>query len=363
MALNTDEQAMRSALHELAQAQPDAPVDRLAGVRRRHQRRRAGQSLAAGLAATAVVAGGLSLATSLRAAHEKPKPASPPPQAWQLAWPERGDGTVDKQRVLFWAGQQGFTDLRHVRWLYDATAPDGISKWAVFEADFPSDPAPTRVNALFTAASTTGSDQWTVQHHGAPAPSEQVIGVAERTGSAVLALAAPGVESVELVDVREGGVDLTSFPSPVDGASVITSGTGWKPGSTLIRVTTAPSTSPVLFDEDAQSSGRAAWLSSHAVLPAGAHRMGTMSGGAGGGVTFTADYTGALLVEVRCAGPVPLGLSFATDGTTSAAQVDRCDGLFHPYSGPRVVRGHKVHIDVSGDQGASLAVIDYAISP
>src|SRR5947209_7988485 len=126
MALTTDEQAMRSALQELSGTQPDAPVDRHDGVRRRYRRRRAAQSLGAALGVAALVAGGLSIATTVRSTPAQPSVAPTPAKYWQLTWPERNDGTVDKQRVLFWLGQQGFDGLHDVRWLYAATSPDTI---------------------------------------------------------------------------------------------------------------------------------------------------------------------------------------------------------------------------------------------
>lgn len=362
MAITTDEQAVRNALQELTDGQPDAPVDRLVGVRRRHHRRRTLQSAGAALGVAAVVAGGLTVASTVRTTHHQPSIATTPAQPWQLTWPERGDGSVDKQRVLFWAGQQGFTDLRHVRWLYAATAPDGISKWAVFEADFPSDPAPTRADALFTAASTLGGDEWTVQRHDAPPPSQQVLGVSQRTGHAVLALAAPGVDSVQLVDVpREDNIDLTSFPSPIDGAGVITSATGWRAGSTFVRPEGAPSMFAVLFDDDAQVQGRAPWMNSEPLAVHGEHRFGTMAGGAGGGFTQRVDYTGTVIFRVRCAGPVPMRLVVTTPKTSQDIEVDRCDGLFHAFTGPPITRGQKLHTDVGGDQGETLAVISVSV--
>src|SRR3954469_15705706 len=168
MALTTDEQAMRGALQELGGAQPDAPVDRLDGVRRRYRRRRTAQSVGAALGVAALVAGGLSVSTALRTTHHHPSIAATPARPWQLTWPERNDGTVDKQRVLFWVGQQGFEGLHDVRWLYAATAPDSITKWAILEASYGASPGNPAANALITAVSHDGGDKWTAQTHGAP---------------------------------------------------------------------------------------------------------------------------------------------------------------------------------------------------
>src|SRR3954447_234485 len=174
MALTTDEQAMRAALQELTAAQPDPPVDRVAGVRRRYRRRRTAQSIGAALGVAALVAGGLSVASAVRPTHSPSTIAASPALPWQLSWPERNDGTVDKQRVLFWLGQQGFDNLRNVRWLYAATAPGTIDKWAVLEATYASDPVPA--NALLAVASHDGGDHWTAQTHDTPPGSSPLVG-------------------------------------------------------------------------------------------------------------------------------------------------------------------------------------------
>src|SRR3954451_3208124 len=224
MALTTDEQAMRTALQELAAGQPEAPVDRVAGVRRRHVRRRTAQSIGAALGVAALVAGGLSVASAVRPTHGPSTIAASPALPWQLSWPERNDGTVDKQRVLFWLGQQGFDNLDDVRWLYDATAPGTINKWAILEASYAS--SPVRANALLAVVSHDGGDHWTAQTHDAPPVSSQVLGFADQQGHAVLALLAPGVDAAELVNVqRTDGIDMDTFPPAVNGATVLTSAT------------------------------------------------------------------------------------------------------------------------------------------
>ena len=252
MALTTDEQAMRSALQELTATQPDAPVDRVAWVRRRYRRRRTAQSFGAALGVVALVAGGLAVASTLRSSPTQPANiAASSGLYWQLTWPERSDGTVDKQRVLSSLGQQGFEDLRDVRWLYASTVPNTIDKWAILEADYASSPGTSRAKSLITAVSVDGGDHWTAQTHAAPLVSTQVIGVAAQHGHGVLALAAPEVRSVDLVKVqRADAIDGISFPPLVDGVTVISSPDALSPGSTLVRVPGADSTFLVLFDND-----------------------------------------------------------------------------------------------------------------
>src|SRR3954451_6046336 len=362
MALTTDEQAMRSALQELTGGQPDVPVDRVDGIHRRYVRRRTAQSIGAALGVAALVAGGLSIASALRPDHGPSTVASSPALPWQLSWPERSDGTVDKQRVLFWLGQQGFDNVRNVRWLYAATAPGTIDKWAVLEATYASDPVPA--NALLAVVSHDGGDHWTAQTHETPPVSSPVLGFADQQGHAVLALLAPGVDAAELVNVqRTDGIDMDTFPPAVNGATVLTSATAWKPGSALVRVPNAPSTMLVMFDNDQQAVGQPAWWGTpperqHRDLPIGS----SFGGGGGGFGNLHSPGIGTLVLPVRCVGPVPMRLALTT-GSEQDVNVDRCDGLFHTFLGPHVITGQKIDVYNHGDQGQNTAVIDVSVRP
>lgn len=372
MSLTTDEQAMRNALQELAGGQPDAPVDRLDAVRRRYRRRRTTQSVGAALGVAALLAGGLSVASAMRTTHHPAAvAATPPAKYWQLAWPERNDGTVDKQRVLFQLGQQGFDGLQDVRWLYAATAPDTINKWAILEASYGASPGNPAAKALITAVSHDGGDSWTTQTHAAPLVSTPVLGVADTRGKAVLALAAPGVDAVELVKVqRADGIETESFPPLINGAAVLTSATALQPGSALVRVPGAPSTSLVLFDNDAQASGQPSWWKTEPQRQHGDVRLGASFGGGGGGFSnIVSPRAGTLVLQVRCVGPAPMRLDVTTTHTTWDFDVDRCDGLFQTYVGPQVGRGDRIGVDNKGsqdrfgDQGDNEAVIDVSLRP
>src|SRR3954452_1026803 len=370
MALTTDEQAMRTALQELAAGQPEAPVDRVAGVRRRHVRRRTAQSIGAALGVAALLAGGLSVASAVRPTHGPSKVAASPALPWQLGWPERNDGTVDKQRVLLSLGQQGFDDLRDVRWLYAATAPGTISKWAILEADYAASPGDPRARAIIAAVSHDGGDHWKAQTHAVPPISTQVLGIADQ-GNAVLALVAPGVEAVELVKVqRADAIDGTSFPPLVNGASLITSSTKLTPGSTLVRAPGASSTFIVLFDNDRQVDTRPAWWNTAPVRELGDRPIGSSFGGGGGGFSnMHSPGIGKLVLQVRCVGPAPMLLHITAARSTQDLYVDQCDGLFHSYEGPQLVTGEKLgvydngYVDDHGNHGDNTTVIDLSLRP
>jgi len=123
-----------------------------------------------------------------------------------------------------------------VRWLYDATAPNTIDKWAILEADYPSNPAPIRAHSLFTVVSHDGGDSWSVQTHEPPAVTSPVIGVADQHEHAVLALAAPNVDAVELVKVqREDNIESEAFPPVGNGATVLTSSAALPAGSCVLE--------------------------------------------------------------------------------------------------------------------------------
>jgi hypothetical protein len=56
-----------------------------------------------------------------------------------------------------------------------------------------------------------------------------------------------------------------------------------------------------------------------------------------------------------------LRLTVTTPGGQEQIDVTRCDGLFHPSTGPSIRRGQQVHTDVGGDQGETIAVISVSV--
>ena len=164
MAPITDEQALRSALHEMSLGQPDAPVDRMRGIRRRHARRLAVQG---GVALAAVVAAIAGLVTSVGGSiGSHPQPLKQPdPKAWQLTWPVRYGDNSDSSIARGRGMQQTALDyyrtrlgpaLRDVRVLY-AARPSGLAAdWVVIEGSTGS----PETHQLIALASADNDSTW-----------------------------------------------------------------------------------------------------------------------------------------------------------------------------------------------------------
>jgi hypothetical protein len=109
MAPITDEQGLRSALHDATLGQPDAPLDRAGAVRRRHVRRRQLQSVAALAGVTVVAAGAVVVGGGIGGAH-KTESLNRPVPSWASPWADHRDGSVPQQvltgAVSRWTAQQ-----------------------------------------------------------------------------------------------------------------------------------------------------------------------------------------------------------------------------------------------------------------
>jgi hypothetical protein len=142
MALTSEEQALRQALNDIAIGQPDVPVDRISGVRRRHTRRRTLQVAGAAVAAVAVIAGALVARIDVfNGSQVTPAHRSVP--SWALPWPDHRDGSVPQKvldgAVKFWRVDSAHptmpTQLQHIVWYAGGLVADGKTVVAVFEID------------------------------------------------------------------------------------------------------------------------------------------------------------------------------------------------------------------------------------
>jgi hypothetical protein len=97
MTFTDEERVLHRALGEGSLGQPDAPLDRMAGIRRRHARRRVAQATAAALTVVAVGLGAALTGGAFRTSAAEP--LNRPVPSWALPWPDHRDGSVP-QKVL-----------------------------------------------------------------------------------------------------------------------------------------------------------------------------------------------------------------------------------------------------------------------
>lgn len=131
-----DETKLRDALHDLTLEQPDAPVDRVVGVRRRHVRRRTTQ-LGAAAAVIAIVA---VTAAFVRAPFgNDTEPANRHVPSWALPWPDHRDGSVPQdvldKGVSAWQQLDHVGTPRQIVWYVGQKTVRDTWVVAVFEAD------------------------------------------------------------------------------------------------------------------------------------------------------------------------------------------------------------------------------------
>jgi hypothetical protein len=104
-----DELAVRAALADMTVGQPELPVGRVAGVRRKHARRRQLQAVAGACAVAIVAVGAVALGGTFHTSRStEPLHRSVP--SWALPWDDQRDGTVPPQAlaslVTRWTGDQ-----------------------------------------------------------------------------------------------------------------------------------------------------------------------------------------------------------------------------------------------------------------
>jgi hypothetical protein len=180
MPLTSDEIALRSALQDVTVGQPELPVDRMAGVRRRHAHRRAMQSAGAALAAVVVVAGALVARTDLRGGHVSPANRDVP--SWALPWADHRDGSVPENvlagAVKIWASKQRLDNslppsvpiaMPPAVWYVGQRIPGTDEVLAVFEASgLHAGALPLTNGNRLVVATKTRDDGWTFNDVAAP---------------------------------------------------------------------------------------------------------------------------------------------------------------------------------------------------
>lgn len=107
--MRTDELALREALADMTVGQPDLPVDRVAGVRRKHAHRRQLQAVAGACAVAVIAVAAVAVGGTFNGARRvEPLDRSVP--SWALQWADHRDGSVPQavltNAVNSWASKQ-----------------------------------------------------------------------------------------------------------------------------------------------------------------------------------------------------------------------------------------------------------------
>ncbi|HET7311409.1 MAG TPA: hypothetical protein VFJ17_08800 [Mycobacteriales bacterium] len=110
MVQTQDEPALRAALTDLTVGQPDLPVDRVAGVRRKHAHRRQLQAAAGACAVAVIAVGAVALGGTFNGQRSAQSLNRPVP-SWALRWDDHRDGSVP-QAMLTAAVKHWVSDQR-----------------------------------------------------------------------------------------------------------------------------------------------------------------------------------------------------------------------------------------------------------
>lgn len=328
-----DDTAVREMLHDLTLGQPDAPVDRMVGVRRRHVRRRSLQGATTVVTAAAAILGvllGVGVLTD--GTTEKPKSLQQPAKSWQLPWPDRStpaSSAIKTQALAHLRNLRSPLQVRDVHWLF---AGDVGVTWAVFEATSGSNPG---VNQLIALSSRDNGQTWVEDADVPPPPSTKQIGFGLPHDQSVLILAAPGVDQVALRDLSASAPQALTF-ADTSRFGVVSDRLESAPARDALLVGTPDLASTFVVRFPGGGHKLPKWqrdLVGHAPRIPGYRALSSESGDVASsstnGTTVTEHhhlYSGPMLEIIRCAGQAPLTFSMTSGGQTSTQQIPRCDG-------------------------------------
>jgi hypothetical protein len=374
MALTTDEEAMRTALQELAVGQPDAPLDRVASVRRRHLRRRRMQSAVAASAAV-LVAAGVFVGTATGSHSGRAQPAHRTTPSWALPWKDNLSPELSSLRpaaLAAWRASQGNADdpfyaPHQVIWYLTQPLDAGNDVMVVFEVE--RDDGEHRLVVGLHDGSTNENDaqNWRLYDVAAPDPHTAkpvvisiydtafVDGVAHNW---VAVLTDPSARSVFLRErvttqatLQDGfnSVELGPLRGQVSVA-VETKDAKQIPVG-VVGLPGAPDTQAPQLEPPAELVG----------VPGGPQiGAGTGQGGSAD-VNESTPKAVRTIVYARCYGGPSISISFDDDRSTLTIP---CDNQQHVVNGPTLTHwqtvygngGHAVEI-----HGSKLTAFRYAV--
>jgi len=361
-----DDTAVREMLHDLTLGQPDAPVDRMSGVRRRHVRRRSLQGATTVVTAAAAIVGVLlAVGVLTGSSTENSKPLQQPAKSWQLPWPDRSDepGSALERQALRQLHDMVPPPVRDVHWLF---AGEAVGTWAVLEATTGSG---SGVHQLIAMTSRDNGQTWALSSGPAPNPSTRQIGFALPGDRTVLILAAPGVDQVALRDLSASGSQALSFVD-TSGSGIVSDQLERAPKRDELLVGTPDLVSTFVVGFPNQGTYRMPqWqrdLVSHAPRMPGYRAISSESGDVASsstnGTTVTERhhrYSGPMLEIIRCAGQAPLSFTMTAGGETSTQQIPRCDGQDQVLHLGKLGHDQQFRYTISGDPIAVYAIAVY----
>ena len=359
-----DDTAVREMLHDLTLGQPTAPVDRLAGVRRRHVRRRSLQGATTVLTAAAAVLG-LLLGVGVLTGNGTEKPKSlqqPPPKSWQLPWPDRSlaDGATVRAQALAYQRKIPYP-VSNVHWLFAGRLQTGTT-WAVFEADIGT---PGHSHQLVAMSSPDNGRTWATSSDVPPLASAKQIAFGRDGDKWLLILAAPSTPQVGLSVLTSGSAHELPNVDTSDG--VVGYHLDQTPSYDTVVVGSPDLSSTFLarFPDSDNEGLPPRWESAPTPSMPGYRIIASASGAVGGtdGDTVKSfpHYYGPMLEIIRCAAQTPLTLSVTAAGRAESQQVGRCDGqnlTLHVGSLPRAGK-YKFRYTLSGDPAGVYSMAFY----
>lgn len=373
----SDETAVREMLHDLTFDQPVAPVDRVAGVRRHHARRRIAVTSGAAFAAAAASITGLLTANAIENA-QRAIFANPTAASWQLNWPLRPSSmstrevvaaTHDRRSAVAYYQRASSTTLRDVRTLFVGTPDNSGLRWLVVEADVQG-ASGDAIHELLAFSAAVGTDSWTAYSDAAPPTDVAAIGLARTSpqGTSLVILASPGRRLANFGHLVPGaGVAYGHWVTLHDGIGTARFAGRAMPGDVFVSATDSGSTYPVTFPEATPGANLPRHWQKALDSPGSGVRTLTFEAGAGGGdvATIRVPKNGTITVSIVCVGPAPVHLTVVDGSRQASTSQPECRGQNSPVEGDEILlvhRGDRIRVTTDASQFTRFAAAVYLVS-